>query len=161
MMANVRHTKQALEDTESGVPDQISHALNEKMAEFNDFIYPEPHPAPEIQFDCGPKYYFYTPYDGGMGTVCKGLILLDLSILQLTKLPVLIHDSLLFNPIGDQPLEKIMELYAQSKKQIFIAYGRQEAPTQRMEEILDTHHALHLSQGSNELFGYSWAKRSK
>lgn len=161
LIADVRHTKQALEDTESGVLDQISHALNEKMAEFNDFIYSEPHPSPEIQFGRGPKYDFYTPYDGGMGTGCKGLILLDLSILQLTKLPVLIHDSLLFNPIGDQPLEKIMELYTKSKKQIFIAYDRQEAPTQRMKEILDTYQVLHLSQGGNELFGYSWAKRSK
>ncbi len=161
LASDVHHAKRVLEGTEYDVLDQISRALNEKMAEFNDFIYPEPHPAPEIQFDRGPKYDFYTPYDGGMGTGCKGLILLDLSILQLTKLPVLIHDSLLFNPIGDQPLEKIMELYAQSKKQIFIAYDRQEAPTQRMKEILDTYQVLHLSQGGNELFGYSWAKRSK
>lgn len=153
--------KHVLENTEYHILDWTSHVLNEKMAEFNDFIYPEPHPAPVIQFNRGPKYYFYPAYHYWMDISYVGLILLDLSILQLSKLPVLIHDSLLFHSIEEQPLEKIMELYAQSEKQVFIAYDRQKAPTQRMKEILDACQVLRLSQGGNELFGYSWAKRSK
>lgn len=91
--------------------------------------------APVIKFENGSKYTFYTPGDGGLGTGYKSLIVFDLSILNLTPLPAAAHDSLMFNHIGYEPLEKIMELYMQSGKQIFIAYDKQEAPTPRYKRF--------------------------
>ena len=116
--------------------------------------------APVIKFENVSKYTFYTPGDGGLGTGYKSLIVFDLSILNLTPLPAAAHDSLMFNHIGYEPLEKIMELYMQSGKQIFIAYDKQEAPTPRIQEILDETIIIHLSENGNELFGYSWAKKT-
>ncbi|WP_278741884.1 hypothetical protein [Mitsuokella jalaludinii] len=45
-------------------------------------------------------------------------------------------------------------------KQIFIAYDKQEAPTPRIQEILNETTIIHLSENGNELFGYSWAKKT-
>ena len=71
------------------------------------------------------KYLFDTPDDTGTGTSYKSLIVFDLSILKLTNLPALIHDSPVLKNIGDEPLEKLIELYTQfSKKQIFIAIDK-------------------------------------
>ena len=94
-----------------------------------------------------------------MGTGYKSTIVFDLSILKLTALPVIIHDSLMFNHIGYEPLEKIMNLYTESNKQIFAAYDKQDAPTKGIQEILDKSTVIQLSENGNELFGSSWAKK--
>ena len=94
-------------------------------------------------------------------TSYKSLIVFDLSILKLTQLPTLIHDSLIFNDIGYAPLEKIMELYTQSSKQIFIAFDKKEAPTKAIQKILDSASILHLSSDGNELFGENWGRKKK
>lgn len=137
----------------------IENKINVQMVRYNDFIYDEEQSAPVIALKSQKQYSFFTPDDEGMGTGYKSLIIFDLSVLKLTQLPVLVHDSLMFNHIGYQPLEKIMELYCDSEKQIFIAYDKKNAPTAEIQRILDSSMVLHLSQGGNELFGYSWAKK--
>ena len=44
----------------------------------------------------------------------------DLAMLKMTALPVLAHDSLLLKQMEDGALEKILELYTQTPKQVFI-----------------------------------------
>ena len=66
----------------------------------------------------------------------------------------------MFNHIGYEPLDKIMELYLQSGKQIFIAYDKQDAPTKRIQKVLDDTTVIHLSEGGNEPFGYSWTRKT-
>lgn len=156
----VKEAKAALKDVEIEVLNAIADQINEQMLQYNEYVYNGTRNAPVIKFDSGSKYSFYTPGDGGLGTGYKSLIVFDLSILNLTPLPAAAHDSLMFNHIGYEPLEKIMELYIQSGKQIFIAYDKQEAPTPRIQEILDETTVIHLSENGNELFGYSWAKKT-
>lgn len=161
LVADVKDAKKALADVEMEVLGLISSAINEQMVRYNDAIYSGTRMAPVIQFESSTKYSFFTPDDGGMGTAFKSMIVFDLSVLKLTTLPAVIHDSLMFNHIGYEPLEKIMELYIQSGKQIFIAYDKQDAPTTRVQEILDKTTVIHLSEDGNELFGYSWAKKTQ
>lgn len=71
------------------------------------------------------------------------------------------HDSLLFNHIGYAPLEKIMELYTESNKQIFIAFDRQEAPTEKIQQILERTKVIQLNEHGNELFGVNWGEVKK
>ena len=85
----------------------------------------------------------------------------DLSILKLTQLPTLIHDSLIINDIGYAPLEKIMELYTQCSKQILIAFDKKEAPTKAIQKILDSASILHLSSDVNELIGENRCRKKK
>ena len=157
---DVKEAQKTLDDVEMEIIKLISSKINEQMVRYNDFIYDGTRNAPILNIVSASDYEFYTPDDGGMGTGYKSMIVLDLSILKLTQLPAIIHDSLMFNHIGYKPLEKIMELYIQSGKQIFIAYDKQDAPTERIQEILDDSQIIHLSENGNELFGFSWAKKT-
>lgn len=160
LVADVVVAKKVLADVEMEVLNLIASTINEQMVRFNDYIYSCTRMAPVIQFESSSKYSFYTPDDGGTGTGFKSMIVFDLSVLKLTPLPAIIHDSLMFNHIGYEPLDKIMELYLQSGKQIFIAYDKQDAPTKRIQKVLDDTTVIHLSEGGNELFGYSWARKT-
>lgn len=68
------------------------------------------------------KYFLvkYKKDDTGAGTNFKGLIIFDLALLRLTELPAIAHDCNIFKNITVLPIDKIMELYNQSKKQILL-----------------------------------------
>lgn len=99
---------------------------------------------------------FYTPDDTGTGIACKGLVLFDLSVLNSTKLPILAHDSVILKQISDEAIEKILELYIQSNKQIFIAFDKQDSYTEKAQKILAESAVLKLAPNGKELFGKSW-----
>lgn len=157
----IKAAKQALRDAEEGILRNIESTINSQMTRYNDIVYSQTRKAPVLDLRDGTYYSFTTPDDTGTGTSFKSLIVFDLSILHLTHLPALIHDSLIFNDIGYNPLEKIMELYTESTKQIFIAFDKKEAPTETIQNILDSAAVLHLSTDGNELFGENWGRKQK
>ena len=91
------------------------------------------------------------------------MIVFDLAILSLTNLPALIHDSLIFKNIGDQPIEKILEIYETfPEKQIFIALDKSSSyNSSSTEEILNKNAVLTLSDNDASLFGRCWSKKTK
>ncbi len=136
----------------------VEAAINAEMVRLNDVIYAGTRKAPVIDLADGSKYSFWTPDDSGTGTSYKSLIVFDMSILKLTPLPALAHDSLIFNHIGYAPLEKLIQLYMKSGKQIFIAFDKQEAPTEKIQKILDSTMVIQLNANGNELFGKNWGE---
>lgn len=146
-----------LADEEEQVLRDIESALNAQMVRYNDFIYEAQREAPTIRFESKSKYDFTTPRDGGTGTAYKSLIVLDMSVLKLTSLPIIAHDSSIFKNIGDDPVDRIMELYLQSEKQIFIAFDKAQASTERTEQIVNDTAVLRLNPNGEELFGWCWA----
>lgn len=101
-------------------------------------------------------YHFETPKDGGTGTAFIGLIDFDLSVLRMTVLPALIHDSFVFKQIGVESVERIMKLYAeQSEKQIFIEFDRVTSYTDETASLLRSQKVIELSK-DEPLFGRSW-----
>lgn len=153
--------KEDLIESERTVLNQLEAKINAQMVRLNDFIYKEKRESPIIKFENGKKYSFETPRDGGTGTAYKSLVVLDLSILELTDLPAIAHDSSIFKNIGDEPIDKIMELYMKSNKQVFIALDKEQAYSQKTGQILNDSAVLRLNEGGDELFGYSWAKKRK
>ena len=95
------------------------------------------------------------------GTSFKNMIIYDLAVLNMTNLPILIHDSYLLKQIADMPLEKLLQQYNKSKKQIFIALDKIESYTIESQRILKEKKVLELSDNGNELFGYSWSNKTK
>ncbi len=156
--------KEAKENTKAALKDERAHLqkmLNDKMGELNGYIYNDDSESPIITIaEDGKSYDFYTPYDSGAGTSCKGLILLDLSILELTVLPAIIHDSDIHKRIEDYSFGKILDLYQNSGKQVFIAMDRQETFSPEIAEKLEKAKVLYLSGNGNELFGREWKKKS-
>ena len=153
----VKDIEARLDESEMQVLHQIEASINAQMVRYNDTLYEIPREAPTIRFESKSKYEFSTPRDDGKGTAFKSLIVLDLSILKLTQLPFIGHDSSIFKNIWDEPVDKIMELYLQHKKQIFIAFDKDQSYKDRTAEIVNNTTVLRLGTNGQELFGWCWA----
>lgn len=146
--------KRAIED----ILSDIEQAINSKMKEFNDSLFAESRKAPHLHFNEYNSYNFETPDDTGTGSNYKGMVVYDLAILYLTALPAIAHDSLILKNIGDGAVDGIMKIYAQSRKQVFIAFDKQAAYKPDTQRILSDNTILKLSDGNCELYGESWNK---
>lgn len=139
----------------------IAFNLNNIMDEYNRTVYHEDRSAPTIDIKDDSHYTFDTPNDRGTGSRYKGLILFDLAVLKLTALPAVAHDSFMLKQIEDDVLEKLLELYSKSDKQVFIALDKETSYTEKTQQILSESVVLRLSPNGNELFGRSWNKKIK
>lgn len=140
---------------------EIQDVLNAKMKEFNDTLFTERRQAPHLVFNEYNSYTFETPDDTGTGSNFKGMIVYDLAVLFITALPAIAHDSLILKNIGDGPIDGIMQIYAQSDKQIFIAFDKQNAYRPSTRQILEGNRVLQLSDNGCELYGESWNKEKE
>ena len=133
----------------------VSYRLNDEMSRLNDAIYEGSYNAPVLNFtDTG--YDFFTPDDTGTGIAYKGLVVYDLAVLNLTKLPILVHDSVVLKQISDDAIEKIIELYSTCGKQIIIALDKQDSYSEKTSHLLSDSAVLRLTSNGQELFGRSW-----
>ena len=135
----------------------IDLKLDGIMEEMNSTMYEDAMKAPIINVESATSYSFYTPDDGGTGMRYKGLILFDLAVLQSSNLPFLVHDSVLLLQIENEVVERILDYYSKSEKQIFIAFDK--TATEKAMEILKKAEVLHLTRGGNELFGRAWNRK--
>ena len=139
----------------------IEQELNEKMKELNDLLFTVSRKAPNLHFWGYNSYRFETPDDTGTGSNYKSMVVYDLAVLQKTALPAIAHDSLILKNISDGAIDGIMRIYAQSEKQIFIAFDKQDAYTPATKEILESNKVLKLSDGNCELYGQTWSIEEK
>ena len=116
----------------------LQNDINNEMRIINDIIQNGRVVPPVLTFnDDASSYVFETPKDGGTGTAFIGLIDFGLSVLRMTVLPAMIHDSFVFKQIAVESVERIMKLYAeQSNKQIFIEFDRVPSYTEATAELL-------------------------
>lgn len=77
-------------------------------------------------------------------------------LLSLTKLPILVHDSVVLKQISDDAIEKIIELYSSCGKQVIIALDKQDSYSEKTSRLLGESAVLRLSSNGQELFGRSW-----
>lgn len=137
----------------------LQNDINNEMRRINDIIQGGRVVPPVLTFkDDASGYHFETPKDGGTGSAFIGLIDFDLSVLQLTVLPALIHDSFVFKQISIEPIEQIMKLYAQQlDKQIFIEFDRISSYSNETGRILRDPDVKVIELSKAEpLFGRSW-----
>lgn len=137
---------------------QLQNLINIKMQELNDEIYHDTKRPPIIMFD-DKQYKFETLDDTGTGTCYRGMVLFDLAVLNDTCLPILVHDSVLLKQIEDIAIEKILEMYMASKKQIFISLDKATSYSEKSQKILFDKKVLDLGPDGRELFGRSWSRK--
>ena len=140
--------------------NQLEFELNTKMFEMNDIIYSGTKKAPMLTINKN-QYTFNTDDDTGTGTSYKGLVVYDLSVLALTQLPILVHDSVVLKQIEDIAIQEILKLYEKAGKQVIISLDKVNSYSAEAEEILNRNAVLHLAPEGNELFGRSWSKTVK
>lgn len=134
----------------------MQQEINTEMVNINNIIYNGHKTAPTLTITDASHYTFFTPRDGGTGAQYKGLVVFDLAMLKLTRLPVIAHDSVMLKHIEDDAIEKILELYASTPKQVFIAMDKESSYTQKAQKIMEETKVLQLSPGDGALFGRTW-----
>lgn len=150
-----------LQTTVESITSQLQIDINEKIKDINLQISPDNYP-PFLNINSLKSYSFYTPEDTGTGTRFLGVIIFDLAILQTTNIPVLVHDSIMFNNIAISSLIKTLQQYeSQNKKQVFIAFDHYNTKGQELLPVLERNKILLLSDEPDCLFGHQWNKITK
>lgn len=149
-------TKQELDKVVLDSVLEMQEKINSKMKELNDAIYDGKKSSPILTIKDSDHYDFSTPNDLGTGSKYKGIIVFDLAMLELTKLPVIIHDSIMLKHIEDNAIEKILELYTHTNKQVFIALDKKGSYSHKTQTIMQNSVVLQLGSDSAALFGKTW-----
>lgn len=134
---------------------EIEVSINKELIKINDKIHTKGKKTPQIKL--GRKTYkFDHSSNTGTGKSYADLIEFDLAILQLTVLPFIIHDSILFKNIEDIAVDKIIEQYSSFEKQIFISIDGMNKYDTKSRKILNESKVLELSK-SRKLFNSDWS----
>lgn len=137
------------------VLNRIMFEINKEMESLNNTILGEGKKSPLIKIT-PTRYSIKSEDDTGTGTNYRVLITFDLAVLNLTSLPVLIHDSLLFKNVEDDSLDGILSLYEQkTDKQVFISIDKVGSYGEQVQSIVERHKVLQLSE-EHPLYGKSW-----
>ena len=105
------------------------------------------------------RYEFNHNEDSGTGKAYANMIALDMSFLEETYLPALIHDLVVFSNIEDHAIEDILEEYSSTRKQVFIAIDKVNRFKEETQELVKRNEFLTLD--SDKLaFGKSWKNRT-
>lgn len=133
----------------------IQQRLNNELATLCEGVNPQKNPPRFALRESA--YDFFIPNDTGTGSQYKGTILTDLSFMNLTDLPFVIHDTILFKNIEDDTMENIIVKYASfESKQVFIAFDHIASFSEKTTKILREHTILNITPGGRELYGRSW-----
>jgi len=137
---------------------EIESKLNSTMSKYISKFYEGDPVVPQIKLS-ETRYEFKHNEDSGTGKAYANMIALDMSFLEETYLPILIHDLIVFSNIEDHAIEEIFEEYSLSNKQVFIAIDKLGRFKKETQKLVNDKEFLVLD--SKKLaFGKSWKKRT-
>jgi hypothetical protein len=145
-----------LEKKLSLILEEIKEVINNQMSKINERI--DKGNNPPIFEIKNNKYNLLKPNDTGTGTSKLNLIIFDLAILYLTKLPLLVHDSILFKDIGNERIERLISYYCEYEKQIFIAIDEHKKYDNAVK-ILEQNKIIKLDK-NNTLYKKIWSNKN-
>lgn len=156
----LKEIKIELDDKKFSILKEIAVKINQKLEELNGKVNGDDSYAPCLNLNSASSYIFYAQNDSGTGTAYVSMILYDLAILELAKLPFVIHDSILFKNLSDSRVIKVFEEYENSRKQIFVSFDKKNSyESDSLKKTIENHTVIELYAGGGELFGRSWAKK--
>lgn len=136
--------KGKLEELKEIIVKEINKAINTKLKEINDLIHEDKRTAPELTLTYS-KYEYKFFDNTGTGKAYTNLIIFDLAIFTLTKMPFIMHDSFLFKNIEKEAVEKIIKFYNSMSKQVFIAIDIIDIYNKETQKILEEKKVILLS----------------
>lgn len=159
LKAEKKDAKDMFEKTQNLILADIQNKLNNEISILNEKVEGKEKQVPLCALS-SKSYTYLCSDDSGTGTNFKNLVLFDLAILALTRLPFVMHDTLLLKNIEKKRMDAIMKLYSQEKKkQIFISFDELADYSPTTQKIAEEYKVLTLSPGGNDLFGISWSKK--
>lgn len=148
--------KLSYEEKRNKILKSISKKINDKTRSYVDSIYSSDRRSPILSFNKN-NYTFSAVEDTGTGTAYSSLILFDLAVFELTKLPFIIHDSFLFKNIQNSAVSRLIELYNKQKKQVFISIDEINKYGEDTEKLLLKKKVVRLTN-SQVLYVKDWRK---
>ncbi|MDL2324508.1 DUF2326 domain-containing protein [Ruminococcaceae bacterium OttesenSCG-928-A16] len=134
--AKKKKNKETLHKELESITATIESQLNAKISEFSKTIEGNNNKAPTLRLEAQ-TYDYGVPDNTGTGKAYTDLILFDLAMLSLTQLPILIHDSFLFNNISTSTIGSFLRIYNQFVgKQIFISLDKYYTFDDELDSIL-------------------------
>jgi hypothetical protein len=138
---------------------KIAKLVNEELSSLANAIYQNSQKSPYLSFSS--NNYDYKIYeDTGTGKAYGNLVLFDLAVFGTTRLPFLIHDSLLFKNVENKAVERIVEQYDHSKRQSFIALDEVAKYSEATGELVDKAVVVRLSD-NRVLYIKDWRRRDE
>ncbi|MEZ8317065.1 hypothetical protein CWN94_17920 [Vibrio splendidus] len=156
---NVKNIKRVSEELNKDTLDKVSDKLSILIDKYICEIYEDP-AIPYFTF--GMKSYdFNSNGDTGTGKCFSNMISFDLSLLNHTDLPFIIHDSVVLKNIEVNAVDNIIDLYSQSKiieKQVFISIDEVSKYSKDARKIIKDSEFLTLSD-TKLAFKKHWDKQ--
>jgi len=138
--------------------EEIGNTLNLSMSEYIGKFYEDSPVIPSIIFS-ETRYDFSHNDDTGTGKAYANMIAMDMSFIEKTYLPILIHDLIVFSNIEDHAIEEIFNVYATTDKQTFIAIDKLSRFNKKTKMLVKTGEFLSLDS-KRLAFKKSWKKIS-
>lgn len=145
LKSDISNKTEELDKIKEKIVKEIREVINNKLKEINDLIHEGKRTAPEL--DLTYSNYEYNFFENtGTGKAYTNLIIFDLVIFTLTKLPFIMHDSFLFKNIEKEAVEKIINFYSRMSKQVFIAIDIIDIYNKETQKILMEKKVIQLSK---------------
>ncbi len=140
---------------------EIEAAMNQELEGFNRVVYgPERNPS-QLRIKNANSYSFTSPLDTGTGKSYAGLVGFDLALLKLTRLPFIIHDSMIYKNIEIAATEHILEILGSfTQKQVFLAFDEAKKFSKQTQQILQSKKVLQLDR-DHLLYIKDWRAKEK
>ena len=123
---------------------EIKLKINAEIYKLRHAIYGDNYKSPV--FEASSKSYSYVNRDNtGAGAASFSLIVFDMTILKLTELPILIHDSRLYNSLENRAIDNLLSYYDDSQKQTFIALDDIGNLSTQAKQLIKAHEVISLS----------------
>ena len=151
---NLKDIKDELSTIKINILSEISNLINIEMYNYFNYIYKDKRTSPTFSINLE-TYSLKRSGDTGTGSAYINLIAFDLSIFNKTKLPILIHDTIMFKNVEVPAFENLTKIYNSFTKQIFISIDEIYRFSQETKNILNDKKVIELDE-KNTLFIKNW-----
>lgn len=152
----IKISGQRLEDVYASIFLEIEGKINLKLKAFNKVVYGPTRNSSELRVRSANSFSFTSPKDTGTGKSYAGLIGFDMAMLSLTKLPFVVHDSVLYKNIEVAATKRILRILARVKeKQIFLSFDEAKKFGFQVERLIRNCTVLKLSH-DDLLYNADW-----
>ena len=151
---SLKDVKEELSTIKTNILSEISNLINIEMYNYFNVIYKDKRTSPTFSINLE-TYNLKRSGDTGTGSAYINLIAFDLSLFNLTKLPILIHDTIMFKNVEVPAFENLTKLYNSFSKQIFISIDEVYRFSKETKSILNDKKVIALDE-KNTLFIKNW-----
>ncbi|GGH55390.1 hypothetical protein GCM10010975_12900 [Comamonas phosphati] len=155
----IKATNERLDRIYTRIFIDIENSINLKLKAFNAVVYGASRASSELRFKSASAYQFTSPADSGTGASFAGLIGFDLAMLSLTKIPYIIHDSVIYKNIQVTAVKRILRILAATRaKQIFVSFDEGKKYGSEFVQFLQRFTVLKLAH-DKLLYKKDWRDR--